>query len=54
VAETKIGAGKLLLFGPEITFRAQPHATFKFLFNALHYATAQSRTALEKEIRPRP
>jgi hypothetical protein len=54
VAETKIGAGKLLLFGPEITFRAQPHATFKFLFNALHYATAQSGTALEKEIRPRP
>ena len=23
-------------FGPEITFRAQPHGTFKFLFNAIH------------------
>jgi hypothetical protein len=24
------------VFGPEITFRAQPHGTFKFLFNAIH------------------
>ena len=22
-------------FGPEITFRAQPHGTFKFLFNGI-------------------
>ena len=28
--------GKLLVFGPEITFRAQTHATFKLLFNALY------------------
>ncbi len=28
--------GKLLVFGPEITFRAQTHATFKQLFNALY------------------
>jgi hypothetical protein len=41
VAETSIGEGKLFLFGPEITFRAQPHATFKLLFNALDYATAE-------------
>jgi hypothetical protein len=41
VAETSIGEGKLFLFGPEITFRGQPHATFKLLFNALDYATAQ-------------
>ena len=27
--------GKVYLFGPEITFRAQPHGTFKFLFNAI-------------------
>ena len=44
VAEANIGEGKLFLFGPEITFRAQPHATFKFLFNALDYANAQSVT----------
>jgi hypothetical protein len=36
VAEAKIGRGRLILFGPEITFRAQPHGTFKFLFNAIY------------------
>jgi len=25
-------------FGPEITFRAQPHGTFKFLFNGIYLA----------------
>ena len=28
--------GKLLVFAPEITFRAQTHGTFKLLFNALY------------------
>jgi hypothetical protein len=37
VAQAKIGKGKVLLYGPEITFRGQPHATFKFLFNGLLY-----------------
>ena len=31
-----MGKGKLYLFGPEITFRAQPHGTFKFLFNGIY------------------
>ena len=31
-----IGAGKLYAFGPEITFRAQTHGTFKLLFNQLY------------------
>ena len=35
VAEARVGRGTLFLFGPEITFRAQPHGTFKFLFNAI-------------------
>jgi hypothetical protein len=34
-AEVTVGAGTLFLFGPEITFRSQPHGTYKFLFNAL-------------------
>jgi hypothetical protein len=38
--EAPIGKGKLLVYGPEITFRAQPHGTFKLLFNAL-YKTPQ-------------
>jgi thioredoxin-related protein len=35
VVEAKVGQGRLVLFGPEILFRAQPHGTFKFLFNGI-------------------
>ena len=35
VAVAKLGKGEVYLFGPEITYRAQPHGTFKFLFNAI-------------------
>jgi hypothetical protein len=35
VAEARVGKGTLVLFGPEILFRAQPHGTFKFLFNGI-------------------
>jgi hypothetical protein len=35
VATASLGRGEVYLFGPEITYRAQPHGTFKFLFNAL-------------------
>ena len=38
IAEAKVGKGSLVLFGPEITFRAQPHGTFKFLFNGIYRA----------------
>ena len=31
-----IGRGNLYLFGPEILFRGQPHADFKFLFNGIY------------------
>jgi hypothetical protein len=31
-----VGNGKLYVFGPEITFRAQAHGTFKLLFNQLY------------------
>jgi hypothetical protein len=44
VVEAEVGKGKLFLFGPEITFRAQPHGTFKFLFNGIFYSTATSTT----------
>ena len=42
VAEAKVGKGKLFLFGPEITFRAQPHGTFKLLFNGIYYGGAEA------------
>jgi hypothetical protein len=35
-AEAKVGQGTLYLYAPEITFRSQPHGTYKFLFNALY------------------
>jgi Zinc carboxypeptidase len=38
VVDAPVGKGRLLLFGPEITFRAQPHGTFKFLFNGIYLA----------------
>ena len=41
VVEASVGRGRVLLFGPEIAFRAQPHGTFKFLFNSIHYAMSQ-------------
>jgi hypothetical protein len=40
--EAEVGEGKVFLFGPEILERAQPHGTFKFLFNAIYYGTATS------------
>jgi hypothetical protein len=44
VVSADVGRGRLLLFGPEITFRAQPHGTFKFLFNGLALSTAEEIT----------
>lgn len=35
IAEAKVGKGRLVLCGPQVLFRAQPHGTFKFVFNAL-------------------
>jgi hypothetical protein len=41
IAEASVGEGKLVLFGPEVIFRAQPHGTFKLFFNSLF--ASQSR-----------
>ena len=38
--EADYGEGKLFIFGPKITFRAQPHGTFGFLFNGIYYGAA--------------
>jgi hypothetical protein len=40
--EAPVGKGRVVLYGPEITQRAQPHGTFKLLFNVL-YASVTSR-----------
>ena len=38
--DAPLGRGRVIVFGPEITYRAQSHATFKFLFNAILYPQA--------------
>lgn len=42
IAEAPVGEGKLVMMGPEVTFRAQPHGTFKLLFNSLYLGAAHA------------
>jgi len=42
VVEAKVGEGRVVLLGPEVNFRDQPHGTYKFLFNGLYYGAARS------------
>jgi hypothetical protein len=41
IIEANVGKGKLLLYGPQVTFRGQPHGSFKFFFNGLYYGPAK-------------
>ena len=50
VVAASVGEGKFFALGPEVTFRAQPHGTFKLLFNALYYGLAKPTNLME----PRP
>lgn len=42
VAEAQVGEGKVFVMGPEVTFRGEPHATFKLLFNGIYYGGAKA------------
>jgi hypothetical protein len=42
--EADVGDGMLYMFGPEVLFRAQPHGTFKLVFNGISLATANEAT----------
>lgn len=44
VVDSNIDGGKVLVFGPEVTFRGQPHATFKMLFNGVYYGSGETTT----------
>lgn len=46
VVSADCGAGHLYLFGPEIAFCAQPHGTFKFLFNGIALSSAEEASPL--------
>ncbi|HEV2131340.1 MAG TPA: hypothetical protein VGR27_09575, partial [Longimicrobiaceae bacterium] len=41
IVKAPVGRGTLYLFGPEVLYRAQPHGTFKFFFNALYPAAGE-------------
>jgi hypothetical protein len=43
IVEAQVGKGRLVLGGPQILFRAQPHGTFKFLFNSIVQAGTHQR-----------
>jgi hypothetical protein len=36
IIDAPVGRGRVILSGPEIAWRAQPHGTFKFLFNGIY------------------
>jgi hypothetical protein len=42
IVQATLGKGKLFMFAPEITFRAQPHGTFKFLFNGIYLGASST------------
>ncbi len=42
IAASTLGSGKVFLMGPEVAFRGQPQATFKFLFNGIYYGSASA------------
>jgi hypothetical protein len=41
VLSTKVGKGRICLYGADVTYRGQPVGTFKLLFNALLDAAAE-------------
>ena len=41
IVQAQAGKGTVALLGPEVTFRSQPHATFKLLFNGVYYGSAR-------------
>ena len=45
VAEAEVGKGKVFVLGPDVTFRGQPHATFKLLFNGIYYGSRSNDLA---------
>ena len=41
IVDAPVGKGRVALFAPEIVWRAQPHGTFKLLFNGIFYGALE-------------
>jgi hypothetical protein len=60
IVDASVGKGRVVLFGPEVLWRAQPHGTFKLFFNAIYYgaataaASAPRRTDQPPRLNPAP
>ena len=52
IVEAKVGQGALVLFGPEILYRGQPHGTFKLLFNGILQAGTRPRDSAANKDSP--
>ena len=42
IAEASVGAGTVIVYGPEVAFRAQSHGTFRLLFNGIFFGPAEN------------
>jgi hypothetical protein len=42
IVDAPIGKGRVVLFGNEVNWRAQPHGTFKLLFNGIYAGSASA------------
>jgi hypothetical protein len=42
IVDAPLGKGRVVLYCPEIAWRAQPHGTFKFLFNGILWGPASA------------
>ena len=45
VISATVGKGRVVLFGNEVAWRAQPHGTFKLLFNGVYSGSASNAGA---------
>jgi hypothetical protein len=45
IVDAPLGKGRVVLFGPEVLWRAQPHGTFKMFFNGIYYPSATPSAA---------
>ena len=45
IVDAPVGKGRVVLYGNEVNWRAQPHGSFKLLFNGIYSGSAASGAA---------